>query len=105
MGADRKEGRDAATVGEEQQTLKTSMITPARSRPVSERGRVVQLEKWASCSRVVFRCFPFCIWKESPAKSGHSTEVRNRILYMRMERGRDIGRSPRPIEHEKLDEH
>lgn len=54
MGAERKEGRDAATVGDAQQTLKKGMITPARSRPISERERDVLLEKWASCSRVIF---------------------------------------------------
>lgn len=68
MGAERKEGRDAATVGDAQQTLKKSMITPARSRPILERERDVLLEKWASCSRVIFRC-PFAFGR-SPAKSG-----------------------------------
>ena len=67
-GSRKKGGKRCSNSGRRTADFKKSMITPARSRPISERERDVLMEKWASCSRVIFRC-PFAFGR-SPAKSG-----------------------------------
>lgn len=67
-GSRKKGGKRCSNSGRRTADFKKSMITPARSRPISERERDVLLKKWASCSRVIFRC-PFAFGR-SPAKSG-----------------------------------
>lgn len=53
-GSRKKGGKRCSNSGRSTADFKKSMITPARSRPISERERDVLLEKWASCSRLFF---------------------------------------------------